>query len=300
MSSRLSKTPKEKEAKLAVSRQKFFEESKFDPYKEKYGLFSYTGSLAIGDDSYDKRKIPERNPDGSVKTAPKNFLTKPVKSGKTTDVYFSAPQFHTIGDKYKDPDRVHSIERERASKMYQQMEAPFKPCGSAHEKVTLFDHMPERVEKTIKRKLPDGSVELGPRNFLTKPPKKGHANSTPGVTLGEYPEYKSDPYERKRELLREEKKRQRAKMQEAAFKTVSHGNRPFSSDADTFGGDLDIKPRIRPHSTVGGVKHDRPFIPSNPPKSGIYDKTLSKFPEYIPDPMPVTGKPEKKEEAPWR
>lgn len=300
MSSRLSKTPQEKEAKLSFSRQKFFEESKFDPYKEKYGLFSYTGSLAIGDDSYDKRKIPERNKDGSVKTAPRNFLTKPVKTGKTADVYFSSPLFHSIGDKYKDPNRAQSIEKERASKMYEKQDAPFKPCGTLHEKPILFEHMPEQVEKRINRKLPDGSVALGPRNFLTKPAQKGQPNSTPGVTLGEYPEYQTDPYERKKDMIREEKKKHQKMMQETAFKSTAYGNRPFTTDQATYGEDFPMKPRPRPQSTATGIKHDRPFLPSNPPKTGVYDKTLSKFPEYIPETMASTTKSKKTEEIPWR
>lgn len=35
------------------------------------------------------------------------------------------------------------------------------------------------------------------------------------------------------------------------------------------------------------MTHEVPFKPSNPPKRG-YNKTLDKFPPYVPDPMKVT------------
>ena len=34
------------------------------------------------------------------------------------------------------------------------------------------------------------------------------------------------------------------------------------------------------------MQHDEPFYPSHPPKRG-YNKTIDKFPPYVPDPMRV-------------
>jgi len=45
--------------------------------------------------------------------------------------------------------------------------------------------------------------------------------------------------------------------------------------------------------------HEGPFKPSNPPKSSVIDKTLSRFPEWKPN----TAKPaaqRRKVEVPWR
>jgi hypothetical protein len=44
----------------------------------------------------------------------------------------------------------------------------------------------------------------------------------------------------------------------------------------------DKKPRPTT-APLGSVKHDQPFKPNHFGKSGITDKTLAKFPEYIED-----------------
>jgi hypothetical protein len=98
-------TPHEKEIYLEESRQRFYEESKqTSENKSRYGLFSYTGSLCIADNSLSRKVIPERDTDGRVATGPRNFYTSPGKKG-TVKGYFSAPMFHSIGDPYNDPLR---------------------------------------------------------------------------------------------------------------------------------------------------------------------------------------------------
>jgi hypothetical protein len=42
-------------------RESFFEESKLDPYKPQYGLFSYPGTLAISKQPYEIKIIPGRD-----------------------------------------------------------------------------------------------------------------------------------------------------------------------------------------------------------------------------------------------
>ena len=50
------------------------------------------------------------------------------------------------------------------------------------------------------------------------------------------------------------------------------------------------------------MSHDRPFFPPNPSKRG-YNKTISRFPEYKPDPLPEVKRGEKKDgddEKKWK
>ncbi|MEE4248306.1 MAG: hypothetical protein V2I33_23195 [Kangiellaceae bacterium] len=83
-------SPEEKTAALEVSRQRFLEESKSDTtLKPRYGLFSYTGTLAIGENSSTFRNIRGRDEYGKVATGPRNFYTSPGKRGTVHKAYFS-------------------------------------------------------------------------------------------------------------------------------------------------------------------------------------------------------------------
>mmetsp|Transcript_11889 Transcript_11889/g.11938 ORF Transcript_11889/g.11938 Transcript_11889/m.11938 type:complete len:187 (-) Transcript_11889:19-579(-) len=156
--------------------------------------------------------------------------------------------------------------------------------------------MPTMNFRQIKRKLPDGSVYTEPRNFLTNPPKKGEAASTPGVLIGGYPEHQADPYNRKDQLAREQAKRDKAKMQEQPFKSMVYGEKPFFDDKSTYGGE-NPKGRVKRPSTYAGIQHDRAFIPPNPMREG---STLAPFPEHMPEPYDPAIKKDNREIVPWK
>lgn len=86
-------------------RSEFFNESKFDSSKQRYGLFSFTGTLAISKTEYEQKRASRRDADGAVQLAPRNFTSCPTRKGKGNDAYFSAPTFVSIGDPYKDAVR---------------------------------------------------------------------------------------------------------------------------------------------------------------------------------------------------
>ena len=75
--------------------------------KHRYGLFSYTGTLAIGENSIAlarrRRKIDS---EGNVPTGPWNFMCSPSKK----DTYFSKPEFVSVGAAYHTP--VTEIKRD--------------------------------------------------------------------------------------------------------------------------------------------------------------------------------------------
>ena len=176
--------------------------------------------------------------------------------------------------------------------MRKKHEESWRPGGNVTESMSLFPHEPSDVFKSIKRRQADGTVRLEPRNFYTSPPKKG--NNTPGVTIGPYPEFIPDPYDRKDKLKRGKSSNVRGVVHDAPFKTTDHGNTTFTKDMDVYGGDVKQKPPKR-SSSQKGVPHDQPFKPPNPSHGEI-----GKYPEYMPNPMHVPKRKAPSEQEPWK
>jgi hypothetical protein len=265
-----------REAEMAKSRAEFLQESLLDPYKQRFGLFSYS-TLAVGDDSVGRRTKPRRDKEGAVIIEPKNVSIRPLKRGKTADVYFSKPLFHTIGDPY---DKRKSVKPQEQAEN-QDAEGPFKPAGPFDPGYSSYPHEASEVYKKKNFRDAEGAVVLPPKNIIARPLKIGNAGSTPNLTFGSYPAITNEPYERKRLMEIEDRKRKAAKnLHEKAFRGISHGDRNFANLVQTFG-KTEMPPRSpsRPVS-VPVVEHDHPFKPANPSKKGIYDMTIGRFPEY--------------------
>ena len=178
----MSMEPLITEAEKSKIRLKNFEDSKYDPNKPKYGLFSFTGTLAVLPTSYERVVRARRNSDGAVVTEPRNFLTSPVKKGKNSDVLFSFPGYTSIGDKYKDPTRPQLYEKIRAEKMIKSHDAPFKPSGPT-DMIAIHEYMTIDKPRMKRRRDSEGNVIFEPKNFYTSPAKKGHPNTTPGTSF---------------------------------------------------------------------------------------------------------------------
>ena len=281
-------SPAEKDLELEKSRKVFFEESKFDSKNQKYGLFSFPGTLAVSSRPYFTSTKPKKNADGLVDTAPRNFLTNNLKRGKTPDAFFSYPEYKS--EKYTGQKLPFKSDKERTEQMRKKHDEVWKPSGSVRENPSLFEHQASEVFKKINRRDKDGSVKIDPRNFYTSPPKKG--SNTPGVLLGGYPEHIPDPYDRK-----EKPKSPKIKIaqHDGPFKKMDKGGETFNKDVDVYGGD-DMKPKIPKRSvSVNAVKHDMPFRTTSVSKD-----TIGKHPEYIPNPMPTVKRKTPSEQEPWR
>jgi Domain of unknown function (DUF4586) len=285
----MSTQPIVDEAKMTQTRKKFFEESRFDPTNQKFGLFSYTGTLAISDQPYYNKPLPPKDSDGKVITKPRNFLVNPTKRGKTPDVYFSVLEYKS--DAYKGSTRVKQTNDQESKKN------PWKPGGPKPEPLSLYPHEASDNFKKISKKGPDGEVILEPKNFYTSPPRIGSAVVTPGVLIGGNKfEYMSDPFNRKHEMELTEMKNNKAKMKSEVFKPADKGLRPFADNKNTYG-DFPVQKRLKKSSTHNYLKHDMPFIPSNPSKKG---STIGKYPEHIPDPLSSPKRRPPSEQTPWR
>lgn len=283
-------------------RTKIIADSQTNEGRDKYGLFSYPPAGISGVGDYDFNKTKKLGDDGKPKTQPRGIFSGPPSSGKVESSYFSKTAYVTIGDKYVDPasrDRQYNLEKKKKIKH----EAEFKPAdGSKTDPFnTLYKHMPEFHVTKKNYRGPDGKVVIPNRNIMTNPPKSGHGDTTIGHLLSKGYKHLAEPYNRPKELAAKEREEHKKKLQEAPFRTVSHGNNLFVSTKKTFGKDEQaLEPgKPKPPKTLPKL-HEMPFKPSNPPKVG-YNKTLDKFPEYKPDPIRVAVRqivdPSKKQDA---
>jgi len=114
------------------------------------------------------------------------------------------------------------------------------------------------------------------KNVQTNPPKKGTGYGYLGVTLGKYPDYKADAYEKGKEIMRKENENHKASTQgRGAFHLNMHSVDYF--DMNPYKGG---SPLTRPVS-----KSDKNLIifrPSNPGKKEGGGKlgTFDPFPTY--------------------
>lgn len=278
---------KTKEKELEESRKKIFEESKFIANNQKYGLFSFPGTLAIAKSPYFNETKSHKGKDGTVQLGPANILTRATRTGNSPCDYFSPPLFSS--DKYTSNVSFFASEKERTKGMLKNHDTKWKPPGKPIENLSLYEHKPSETLKTIKRKQLDGSVLTDPRNFYTSPGKKG--STTPGITFGKYPEYMSDPYD-----LKKPKKIVNS-IHDSPFKSTDFGSRYFTKDLELYNNESLIKKPQKKSVSHSWAPHDLPFRPS-----GKVSYAFNKPVEYIPSP-PMLKKRVKNpdcEKEPWR
>ena len=279
---------------LAQTRLKVFEESAFDATNQKYGLFSFSGTLAVSQEPYFRPAASRKNPDGGIQTSPTNVLVRGPKSGKTNDAFFGTFEYQP--DRFKDPERPQHSEKMRTERLKKVHDNFWKPATTVQEPVSLFPHEASERHKVIKRKMEDGSIRTEPRNFLTSPAKKGNAGVTPKVLLsGDYP-HMVDEYDRKVKTAREEARKSITKRHGGPFKSMEAGNKSFNKDETIYGGEAKLKEVKRPRA-ISMASHDKPFYPSNPGKKNM---TIGIYPEHMADPVPAITRKSPSETVPWK
>lgn len=278
----------EKTQTLSNLRTKILSETMANEGRNRFGLFSYPKAGVWGDGNYDFNKSKKLGQDGKPQTQPRGLFSGPTSSGKVESSYFAKTAYVTIGDKYVDPA---SMERQYqlAKKKKFNHESEFKPAdGSKSDPFSAsYKHMTDHVATKKNYRGPDGKVVVQPRNIVTNPSKEGHGDSTVGHLLSKGYKHEADPYNRPKELQAKERLEHKKKLQEAPFRSVSHGNGQFSSFKETFGKDGKVLDPAKPRTqSPTGKIHEQAFKPSNPPRQG-YNKTINKFPEYKPDPIKI-------------
>jgi hypothetical protein len=134
-------------------------------------------------------------------------------------------------------------------------DVPFKGASRVKEQYFAYPYMPQNPEVRISRRMEANEVYTSPRNFVTKPSKKGNPNSTPGLLLSKEPEYLPDEYERNKRLENIERKANEAKIIEEPFKCLHYGGNPFASDRLAFGREESAPVPDQKPATTRGLGH---------------------------------------------
>lgn len=223
---------------------------------------------------------------------PPNIRTNPVKKGKVDSVVFSKPTYNAIGDPFKEAAQAMLRKQNREQEIKVGNEKPFRlPSHVRQPTNASYPHMQDFVEvkKNFKSEENPREVMIGPRNFLTNPPKTGTVgkNTTFGGTIPHMA--KEDEYNRPKMLAREE-----VFKNQDMVKRI-HDNKPFSqkvrqtslfnSTKNVIGEDIAIPAKPPRKKTPPPMTHEKPFKPSNPPKQGQTKMTLAPFPEYKENPF---------------
>lgn len=201
------------------------------------------------------------------------------------------PTYNAIGDPFKEAAKTILRKENRGREIEMGNEKPFRPARHVRQPVnSTYQHMQDFVEvkKNFMSEENPREVMIGPRNFLTNPPKAGTTGKK--TTFGGAVPYISyeDEYNRPKALAR-------AEMEEGkALLDKIHLNKPFSqkvrqtslfnSTKKVIGEDINIPARAPRQKTPPPMEHDKAFKPSNPPKRGNHC-TIEKFPEYKENPL---------------
>jgi len=303
---------------LAEKRAAILALSLENAHEPKFGYFGFTGPLAIGDSSLApqaKRKVVKDDDSGEPI---RNVICNPPKKGAGVDAYFSFAPPLSNGQDYIDP-YIDPLLRTKKPKLVPiDPEKMFMPAGKVVTKIREGEGRVPELKKDYKHiasyvNLPEmvGFRDplamhakykdvTGPRNFYTRPLKKGGGGIyTPGVLFGDPKRgeeneaeqnffwlHVPDEYDYWKKLKKAELEWHQSKLQEQNFSSMSYGNKCFFSDRETFFTELSRGiPREEKSNNYKPYPHEAPFFPSRPPRKG-YNACLGEFPKHMPDPVP--------------
>lgn len=271
----------------------------------KYGIFSEPSYISIGDPYKKKEKEHSR-------LTGLNFKATLEKTGLQSDATFDKLKPLYNGEKY-DKTLEEKKEAREAKASAMSNDKPFKCTNPSKKNSGLggyygllgpkFEHKKE-FDNEPKQK---GQFEVGPRNVVTNPTKKGTFgyNKTTlgekqgkGGAAGEY-EYKPSDYDAERKKERELAAKDLELRMDKPFKPSAPSKKGhFGTPGLTMNGKGNGICGEYQYLENGPTKKEeidhleKPFKPSNPPKQG-YNSTLNKFPQYTEDPMEVKLKAER-------
>jgi len=222
----------------------------------------------------------------------KQFIINPSKKGHdTNDVYFES--FKRVFEK-EAYTKVNEVYRKNRLEKLKKVTVPFRPSnvcpkgsgkgsiyGTFDQQYPLHDKDKEPHYKS-KPSTPSKSSAKINKNIYTNPAKKGVGYGYVDITIGKYYEYMSDPYDRIKEIRKNEREESAKKnVDTKPFIAGSHKNDCF--DNTGFSWDINqetiAKNKKRVVKTPTDKKgYEQPFRPA----SNI-DFTINKFPEYISD-----------------
>lgn len=215
----------------------------------------------------------------------KQMLTTVTKS-KTAhaDGYFENFQRVFDGEAYSDPikqRRLHRLEesKKKVAKEFVPSSYPKKMCGVGSHLGTFSGNISSfsAVSRSSGAYKPPG------KNVMTNPGKQGTGYGYIGVTIGKYPDYKGDKYDRYRDEMKKDLEYHKNKTAgKSSFKLNMHPQDYF--DSNPWRNEKGTRDGYRELPKVERVSP--PFRPSNPGKKpgGCKAGTLEPFPSYSSNP----------------
>jgi len=147
-------------------------------HQNQFGLFSYNRTIYDGDPY---GAVPTKKIGCDAKRMGKQFVTSPIKRGKTADVYFSPKMIESVmvGSKYTtlfDEDRKYQLEKK--AKQVGKTFVPPHPSGKAEGKGSYYGAFSkwENIKSDDsydKRPRTKDDAPVVPKNFITSSPKRG-------------------------------------------------------------------------------------------------------------------------------
>ncbi|ESO84025.1 hypothetical protein LOTGIDRAFT_210983 [Lottia gigantea] len=249
---------------------------------ERVGLFQEMGYVSIGD----KYKAP------GISFNEKSAKGKQMLPGGTKDKsalqhgYFNDKFTRVLeGEAYSDPIKMRRQNRLEEAK--RNLSKPFLPSSGDRKPSGLGSHF-GTFGGNVSAFSPGVSAGKGykapGKNVLTNPGKKGTGFGYAGVTLSAYPPYKSEHYDRARELIKKEVELHRKSVKGGSFKLNLHPQAYF--DNNPYKTDKNLPPLQK---TPSGKSDLKPFKPSSPGKkpAGAKIGTFDPYPTHSTDPYNV-------------
>ncbi|XP_010896639.2 UPF0602 protein C4orf47 homolog [Esox lucius] len=248
---------------------------------ERIGVFKEMGYISVGDKYTPFIYRPFNEPAQKGK----QLLTGGVPKKKSgLQVGYFDTHFKRIFEREAFTDPVRLARQYRIQQSKKNIGSAFlpsngekKPSGVGSYYGTLSGPMQAMSPMKVQRKpyKPPG------KNILTSPPKRGSGYSYPNVTLSKLSTYSSDPYDRAKEISKQETARHRALLKAGAFRLNLQpkeffDNNPYRLD----------KPLPPLKSLEEKKRFVVPFKPSSPNKriGGMKAGTFDNYPSHSADP----------------
>lgn len=278
-------------------RKQHLEESRWNPYHQRNGMFSQPGNLAMGDDTYCEEEKRHVSPHVQKQiTANKNMSTNFREKTKP----FQVPHYE-LND--YDDTKINR-DKEKAVNMYKFHGKPFMAGGRSHS-------LDSDIKYAVQKRVGQGELMVtggfkgrgGGKNFTTG---NGRVGSTLMTTFGRYPEHIPEPYERDEDIRRAEREKQKSKiLYNQAFLNKSSGDHDF----DRLNEQKDASPAsahrgYRDHrrvNTVAHVSHTRPWLCTSPKTRTMATKKMGigAFPDHQPEMQNQEPRVIKTSPKPW-
>ncbi|XP_048248686.1 UPF0602 protein C4orf47 homolog isoform X1 [Haliotis rufescens] len=255
---------------------------------DRVGVFQEMGYISIGD----KYKTPGVQFNVAASKG-KQVLPGGSKEKSALQHGYFAEKFNRVmeGEAYSDPIKMRRLRRledskKNLSKAFLPSSGEKKMSGLGSHYGTLGGPIPALSpgEKASKPYKSPG------KNVMTNPGKEGTGFGFVGVTIGGYPKYQHDAFDRSRELAKKESEGHRKQVKGGAFRLNMHPQALF--DSNPYRSEKALPP-VRKSSSATLKRNDfKPFKPSSPGKhpGGSKIGTFDPYPSHSQDPFNVRVK----------